>query len=314
MSTLSDTSVLIPPVLSVEPVAKKKVNPLDSSNKERRVIAWTPLIAIALIHVGALLAFAPLFTSHEALAFRWDAVLVAVGLQWVTGCLGITLGYHRLLTHRSFKTIKPIEYLLAWIGSWAWQGGPILWTATHRLHHQHSDHEGDPHSPKHGFFWSHILWCFTKDPAFDNYHQYSKYALDLAKDPVQVFLEKSTPLWQFVIAGLLYAVGGWPYVIWGSFVRLVYVYHITWFVNSASHTWGYRNFETKDHSTNLWWVGLTAFGEGWHNNHHAYPRSARHGLKPWEFDLTWQIIRGLKLVGLAWDIREPEKGASREWR
>jgi stearoyl-CoA desaturase (delta-9 desaturase) len=123
-----------------------------------------------------------------------------------------------------------------------------------------------------------------------------------------------TPVSQLLLAAALYLVGGWPYVIWGVFVRLVYVYHITWFVNSAAHTWGYRNFETEDGSRNLWWVGLTAYGEGWHNNHHAYPRSARHGLKPWEFDITYLTIRLMQKLRLAWDVRLPEQGASREWR
>lgn len=310
MSSLSDTAVLLPPVspLSIAPVAVRQ--PVGRVASHR--IYWTPLLGIIGIHLGALLAFAPLFTSWAPLQFSWRAVACAVVLQWMSGCLGVTLGMHRLLTHRSFKTFKPIEYFLALLGSINLQGGPIQWVATHRLHHQHSDGDEDPHSPKHGFFWSHCLWCFTYDPKFDLYEKYSRYALDMARDPVHVFIEKTTVLWQFVLAGLLYLIGGWPFVIWGIFVRLVYVYHITWFVNSAAHTWGYRNFETTDESRNLWWVGLTAFGEGWHNNHHAYPRSARHGLKPWEFDCTWLTIKLMSRLGLAWDIRLPEQGASRE--
>lgn len=265
---------------------------------------WPALIAIGVIHLGALLAFLPWF-------FTWKALATFVVLQWVFGSLGVTLGFHRLLTHRSFRTPKWLEYFLSWLGSLNWQGGPIRWTATHRLHHQHSDDDHDPHSPRHGFFWSHALWCFKRNPQFDTYEQYSRYAGDLARDRGHVFLERTTPLWQFLLAGALYLWGGWPCVIWGVFVRLVYVYHATWFVNSASHTWGYRSYETTDGSRNLWWVALLSFGEGWHNNHHAYPRSARHGLTRWEPDLTWLTIRLLALVGLVRDIRLPEKGASR---
>lgn len=265
---------------------------------------WGPAIVITVIHLVAMLAFLPMFFSIKAL-------LTTVVLQAICA-MGITIGYHRLLTHRSFQVPKPIEYLLSWLGCLSLQGGPIQWVATHRLHHQHSDQEEDPHSPLHGFFWSHVLWCFTYDPKFDDYAQYSQYAKDLARDKGHVFLERTTELWQIPLAAALYAWGGWPCVIWGIFVRLVYVYHVTWFVNSASHTWGYRTYETSDVSRNLWWVALLSFGEGWHNNHHAYPRSARHGLKAWEFDVSWLVIRGMAALGLARDIRLPEQGASRQ--
>ena len=267
---------------------------------------WIPMFSIILIHLGALLAFVPAL-------FSWKAVVTAAVMH-VICVMSITVGYHRLLTHRSFRTIKPVEYLLSWLGSLSWQGGPIKWVATHRLHHQHSDEEEDPHSPRHGFFWSHTFWCFTFDPSFDPYDKYSRYAKDLAKDRGHVLLERTTPLWQFVLAGLLYLWGGWPCVIWGVFVRLVYVYHVTWLVNSATHVWGYRNFDTDDHSRNLWWVGLLGYGEGWHNNHHAFPSSARHGLKPWEVDFSWMMIRAMSWIGLATAIRLPGCGAARARR
>jgi len=297
---------------STLPVAPGADSPVAAKKSAKRV-HWVPLIAIAIIHLVALLAFVPAF-------FSWPAVIAAFVLHWMCANCGITLGFHRLLTHRSFKTPKLIEYLLSWLGSLNWQGGPIQWVATHRLHHQHSDTDDDPHTPRHGFCWSHVLWLFNYEPQFDEYDKFSKYAKDLARDRVHVFIERTTWLWQFVLAGALFAWGYWlggvmtglSCVVWGTFVRLVYVYHITWFVNSASHVWGYRNYETSDGSRNLWWVGLLAYGEGWHNNHHAYPRSARHGLRPWEFDLTWLLIRLMSLVGLASDIRLPEKGASRE--
>ena len=298
MSMMSDAGVECSP-RRIEPAAA-------CGRKAGGRVNWGPLIAIALIHLGALLACLPFF-------FTWRAFGTALVLQIVC-TLGVTIGFHRLLTHRSFRTVKPVEYLLSWLGSLSWQGGPIKWTATHRLHHQHSDEDDDPHSPRHGFFWSHALWCFTFDPQFDPYPKYRRYAMDLARDRGQVFIERTTPIWQFVLAGLLYVWGGWPCVIWGIFVRLVYVYHTTWFVNSASHLWGYRSFETDDRSRNLWWVGLLSLGEGWHNNHHAYPRSARHGLRFWEIDATWMVIRLMRMVGLARDVRLPELGASRSSR
>ena len=275
----------------------------ESVPKTDRCVYWVPLIAISLVHVGALLAFLPSF-------FTWRALGTAVVLA-IVGGLGITVGYHRLLTHRSFRAPKPLEYLLSWIGSLNWQGGPIKWTATHRLHHQHSDDDEDPHSPRHGFFWSHAWWVFTFDPRFDPFDKYRRYAEDLARDRGHLLIERSLGVSQFLLAAALYAWGGWPCVVWGVFVRLVYAYHSTWFVNSAAHVWGYRTYETTDDSRNLWWVALTSFGEGWHNNHHAYPRSARHGMKRWEIDVSWLAIRGLRLVGLARDVRLPEQGASR---
>lgn len=263
--------------------------------QQRGRIRWVTLIAIAAIHVLALLAFLPMF-------FTWTAVLTAVVLQFVCG-LGVTVGYHRLLTHKSFRTPKPVEYLLSWLGSLSLQGGPIQWVATHRLHHQHSDDEGDPHSPRHGFFWAHAIWCFVFDPEFDPYEKYSRYAKDLARDPVHRWIERLTVVSNIAVGLLLFAIGGWPLLFWGLFVRLVFVYHTTWLVNSATHKWGYRNFETSDDSRNLWWVAALALGEGWHNNHHAHPNSARHGLRKGEFDISWLVIRGLKLLGLARDIR-----------
>ncbi len=273
--------------------------------KAKYTIDWTPTIAIGLVHIGALAAFWPAM-------FTWKALGTTFVMHWICGGFGLTLGYHRLLTHRSFKTPKWVEYLLTWVGSLSLQGGPIKWVAVHRLHHQHSDGEGDPHTPLDGFVWSHALWLFRFDPNFDPYEKYSQYALDLARDRVHVAIQKYVLLSQLVVAVALYFWGGWPCVVWGVFVRLVYVYHVTWLVNSASHVWGYRSHETTDRSRNLWWVALLTWGEGWHNNHHAYPRSARHGMRPWEIDFTWWHIRLMAFFGLASDIRVPGKGASRE--
>ena len=259
------------------------------------------------------------FTHLAALAapfyFSWSGLAWLAALAWLTGGIGITLCFHRLLTHRSFKTYKWFEYLLTTIGCLAWQGGPIQWVGTHRIHHKHSDQELDPHTPKHGFTWAHMLWCMHKQPEG---RKAVDAARDLHRDPVLRLLNRYFWVPQFMLAGLLFVLGqyvapqwwstaplGWSWVLWGVCLRTVVVYHGTWFVNSAAHTWGYRNYETKDLSTNLWWVALLGFGEGWHNNHHAHQRSAAHGLRWFEFDLTYWMIRLLACVGLARDIVLP---------
>jgi len=296
MSTITRTTVAPSPVSTeVQPAPE----PGWCGRKQRGRVHWLPLIVITSFHIGALFVFVPAL-------FTWKALITAVVLQFVAG-MGVTIGYHRLLTHRSFKTFKPIEYFLSWCGSLSLEGGPILWVATHRLHHQHSDEAEDPHSPKHGFFWSHVLWTFTYDPEFDPLEKHGRYAKDLLSDRGHVLIERFTPLSQIIVAVLLFFWGGWPCVVWAGFLRLVYVYHITWLVNSASHTWGYQSYETGDESRNLWWVAFFGFGEGWHNNHHAFPNSARHGLKPWEFDISWITISTMKMLGLVWDTRVPDE-------
>ena len=214
------------------------------------------------------------------------------------GGLGITLCFHRLLTHGSFQTYRPVRWLLTLFGTFSGEGSAITWVANHRKHHAHSDKPGDPHSPHDGPWWSHMFWftpCFGK-----TWHEEltGKYAPDLRKDPVMRFLHIAFLPLQIGLGGVLFAIGyfgwdaytAWSFVFWGVFVRMVYVWHVTWFVNSATHMWGYRNYETSDDSTNLWWVGLLAFGEGWHNNHHAFQRMARHGHKWWEVDVTYLAI------------------------
>lgn len=251
------------------------------------------VLAIGGLHVGCLLA---------PFTFTWGALGVAVLLWWATGALGICLCYHRLLTHRSFKTPKAVEYALTVLGTLNWQGGPMEWVGTHRLHHAHSETDEDPHSPRHGFNWSHALWCLVKHNDYDP----CSAARDLARDPVMVLLDRYHYVPQALLAALLFALGGWPWVVWGVCVRVVFTYHATWFVNSAAHTWGYRNFETDDDSRNNWWVSVLAFGEGWHNNHHALQRSARHGMRWWEIDLTYLTIQAMSLVGLAWSVVTPD--------
>ena len=262
---------------------------------------WPVALWFGLLHVGCLAA--PFY-------FTWKGLLLAIFLGWVTGGLGICLGYHRLLTHASFKTYRPIRWLLALFGTLAGEGPPVHWVAVHRKHHRYSDQPDDPHSPHDGGWWSHIIWLFPR-PYDTRWRQMlDRYGKDLQKDPFMRLLDRSFIVWHFLLGLMLFAVGwlGWDlytgisFVVYGMFVRLVYVLHVTWLVNSASHMWGYRNYETSDNSRNLWWVGLLAYGEGWHNNHHAYPGRARHGHHWWEFDMTYLAIRTLERTGLVWDV------------
>ena len=265
---------------------------------------WSVVIGISAVHAGAV--FAPFH-------FSWSGLAVASLLVWITGGLGITLCYHRLLAHRSFKTPKWFECVLATLGCCAWQGGPCQWIGTHRIHHRHSDEEEDPHTPRHGFTWAHMLWCLHKDPEGRSARDAAK---DLWRDPALRLIDRFFWVPQLLLIPLTYAGGeaaaalglstsGLSWVLWGVCVRTVFVYHGTWFVNSASHTWGYRNFETPDNSRNLWWLALISFGEGWHNNHHAHQRSAAHGLRWFELDLTYLTIRLLERVGLASEVVLP---------
>jgi len=212
-----------------------------------------------------------------------------------------------LLTHRSFKCPKFLEYAMALAGSLSMQGGPIEWVALHRKHHQYSDKYGDPHNAADGFWWSHMLWVLHI-PTREMWGTIrTKYTPDLQK---QIFYRGLERIWlagPIVLGVILYMFGGWPWVVWGVCVRLVATYHITWFVNSASHMWGYKNFASNDLATNCWWVALLSYGEGWHNNHHAFPSSARHGMKWWEIDFSYYFIRCLKSVGLAWDMYVPSR-------
>jgi stearoyl-CoA desaturase (delta-9 desaturase) len=259
---------------------------------------WATGIVLGLIHLGALAAFLPMF-------FTWQAVLVGFFLYYLTGGVGITLCYHRILTHRSLVVPKWIEYGTAILGTLALQGGPIDWVSTHRAHHAYSDTDRDPHNARRGFWWSHVAWLYAPNPARLTRAEELRFSPDLVKDPFYRVLDRIPVLLQLALAALLYVLGGWPFVIWGIFVRLVVTYNVTWFVNSAAHMFGYRTYAAGDLSTNNWWVALLAWGEGWHNNHHAFPFSARHGLARHEFDMTWITIRQLELLGLAKQVKLP---------
>ncbi|MEB3359091.1 MAG: acyl-CoA desaturase [Synechococcales bacterium] len=256
---------------------------------------WTVIVVMTVLHIGALFAFLP---SN----FSWAAVGLAVVLHWVTGGLGITLGWHRLLSHRSFEVPKWLEYFFAFCGSLAMEGGVIWWVGLHRHHHRYSDQDVDHHDSNKGFWWSHMGWMMYEVPAEK---EVPRFTQDIADDPVYQFLDKHFFYLQVALAVLLYAIGGWPFVVWGIFVRLVVVYHCTWFVNSATHKFGYRTYDAGDRSTNCWWVALLTYGEGWHNNHHAHQYSARHGMEWWEIDFTWITVQFLQLLGLARNVKLP---------
>lgn len=257
---------------------------------------WLVILVMSGLHVGALFAFVPSL-------FSGTAVALALILHWITGGLGITLGWHRLLSHRSFQVPQWLEYVFAFCGSLAMEGGVIWWVGLHRHHHLYSDQDIDHHDSGKGFWWSHMGWMLYEVPAEADVPRFTK---DLANDPVYRFLDKHF-FWLQVALGLaLYALGGWSFVVWGIFVRLVVVYHCTWFVNSATHKFGYRTYQSGDRSTNCWWVALLTYGEGWHNNHHAFQFSARHGLRWWEIDLTWMTIWLLQRVGLATQVKLPD--------
>lgn len=273
---------------------------------QRTMSRWNGAALIA-IHLGAAAALVPAM-------FSWHALGAAAIVAYFTGILGVTLCYHRTLTHRSLRLRKPLEYFLAVCGTLALQGDPIRWVAVHRKHHAHADGDGDPHSIRLGFAWAHVEWLYRHNVAMPTDEETARYAPDLSAEPFYRALRWLAIPLQFALGGLLFALGGWPFVVWGIFARLVVSYHSTWLVNSAAHMLGYRSFRTADRSTNCWWVALMSFGEGWHNNHHAFPFSARHGLRWFEIDMTWWHVRLLAFLRLADRIKIPSAVMQRRLR
>jgi stearoyl-CoA desaturase (delta-9 desaturase) len=280
-------------------------------------IDWLNTLTIATFHALTLLALMPMF-------FNWTAVIVAVIAARLFGLIGINIGYHRLLTHRGFKCPKWLEHAFVVVAICCAEDTPARWVAIHRRHHEKSDEQPDPHSPLAGFFWGHVGWLLVKNPDLSRLGIYERYAKDVLRDPFYVALERN--LWQLKIlliqinafffaglAGKLLWGGSWSeavqfalsIVIWAVFVRTVFVWHQTWAVNSVTHIWGYRNYATDEDSRNNLLIGYLAHGEGWHNNHHADQRSARHGHRWWEFDTTYLTIRLLEKLGLVSDIVQP---------
>jgi stearoyl-CoA desaturase (delta-9 desaturase) len=282
-----------------------------------RRIAWIDATGLAAIHLLALLAFVPWF-------FSWTGVVMALlGVQ-VFGGLGINLCFHRLLAHRGLACPKWLEHTFAILGVCCCQDTPARWVATHRRHHEHADEQSDPHSPLVNFLWGHMGWLVIRNRDLTRLGVSQRYAKDILRDPFYARLEQKFR-WAWIILGswLVFFAGGvvaalllggsamealqfgLSLLIWGAFVRTVLVWHISWSVNSVTHLWGYRNYETDEASRNNMVIGILAGGEGWHNNHHHDPRSARHGHLWWEFDVTWQTIRILMALGLARDVVMP---------
>jgi sn-1 stearoyl-lipid 9-desaturase len=261
----------------------------DRMNNEK--FDWATFMPVMFFHVVAVVCAASTISMNNLIAF---AVL-----YMVTG-LGITLGFHRYFTHNSFIVESNIvKVCMAVMGSLALQGSLLDWVRDHWLHHLYSDQELDPHSSREGFNWCHWTWLFypiAETPAIQ------KMKSKLASDPIIAFFSNTFVFvgLQVVLGLVLLAIGGWGMVVWGIFVRTVAVWHVTWLINSACHMWGYTNFsDTGDNSHNLWWAAILTNGEGWHNNHHHSQASPRHGLRPWEFDLTWIIISTMEKFGLA---------------
>ena len=282
-----------------------------------RRIAWSDAVGLAAFHVLALFALVPWF-------FSWTGVVLALAGLYVFGTLGVNLCFHRLLTHRGVALPKWLEHAFALLGLCCLQDTPSRWVAIHRRHHEHSDEQPDPHSPLVNFLWGHMGWLMVKNRDLTRLRIFERYAKDILRDPLYAWIERRNNwVWIALLVWLgLFAAGfafvllaggggadamrfGLSLAIWGGALRTVFVWHTTWSVNSVSHVWGYRNYTTPDASRNNTLVALLAFGEGWHNNHHADSRSARHGHKWWELDPTWLAIRLLMLLGLARNVALP---------
>lgn len=273
------------------------------------------LAVVVLPAVGTVVAMIMLW----GVAFSWLYFALFMTFYIASG-LGITVGFHRLFTHRSFEASKPVRWFWAVLGSMAAEGPVLQWVAMHRCHHQHSDHEEDPHSPHHhgpgikgmlqGAWHSHVGWLFKADPA-----NLQRYVVDFRDDSVVQNVSKQFLLWfgvglilPAIIAGLVTMswMGALLGLLWGGLVRVFFVHHVTWSINSVCHIWGSRPFNSHDESRNNAIMGVLAFGEGWHNNHHAFPASARHGLKWYQFDSSYLVIKAMELVGLASKVRVPD--------
>ncbi len=287
--------------------------------KQKAIILTSVILPFVALAVGVYFAW-----GH---AFDWSQLGIVLFMYFFSG-LGVTLGYHRLFTHSSYQAVRPLQFVLGVMAGMAVEGPLIWWVATHRRHHQHSDCELDPHSPHAAlppnatfrdrvkcFIHAHVGWLIT-----DHETDSMRYAPDLEADPMMRMLSRYFPL--LVILGLALPTGlGWlaggAYgallgFLWGGLARIALLHHITWSINSVCHVWGAKTFRSGDESRNNVLMGLLGFGEGWHNNHHAFPTSARHGLQWWQFDLSWTLIRVLETCGLVWKVKVPTAERQRE--
>ena len=248
--------------------------------------------------------------------FSWSGLAIFFLMYFLTACIGITFCFHRMLSHRSYKAHPLVEGFGALCGTLALQGTVRDWIRHHRYHHMGSDTVNDPHNARRGFWYSHIGWIFIKQPAFSDDKRGQRLTRDIDSNRWLSFLSiPAVAIGIQVIFGLtLLWFGGLSWLLWGVFARLVAVYHATWFVNSATHKWGYRNFDSEDLAVNNWWVALLTFGEGWHNNHHRYGNVCPAGYRWWEIDVTWMIIRSLEMVGLVTNVKRFPASADQEAR
>lgn len=277
-------------------------------------VMWSYVALVGVMHAMIVLAFTPYFFSW------WGLLWLPVG-NFIFCSLGVGAGFHRLHTHRSYKCPLWFEHTLAILGICCLQDTPARWVLVHRLHHQNSDHEPDPHTPMVNWFWGHVGWLFVENRELTNLNTYGRYAKDILKDPFYMNMERGN-LYNWVnfgqlvaftvvgfgvgfllkgdLAGALQVSLQWAF--WGVVMRIVYTWNVTWGVNSFAHMFGYRNYETRDNSRNNWLFALATSGDGWHNNHHADPRSCAHGHRWWEFDLTYRTIKLWEMMGLVWDV------------
>ncbi len=299
---------------------RKRIPHPKMVDAESRIL-WENLIPFIVFHALIPLAFLPYVFSW------WGVLFLPIG-NYLFCSLGIGAGYHRLLTHRGFQCPKWFEYMLTILGACSLQDSPIRWTLVHRVHHQHSDHQPDPHTPMVSTYWAHVGWMFVDNREFNTASIYDRYVRDLLRDPFHFWMHRGMN-WVFVYiahAVAIYSLGlvvGWlmtgtlagtirvgvQWFLWGVIYRTVFTWHVTGGINSFSHIWGYRNYETRENSRNNWLFALLTNGEGWHNNHHADPRSARHGHRWWELDITYLTLLGCEKIGLVWNLCRPNKSA-----
>jgi stearoyl-CoA desaturase (Delta-9 desaturase) len=302
----------------------------DDSTKSEPELVPVPFIGKLATMIAVIV---PLLALVAAIFLLWGWGITWVDLGLLIGfylltAVGITVGFHRLFVHRSFDTYLPIKLVLAILGSMAVQGPLFNWVSQHRRHHQHSDEEGDPHSPYRyggglwqrlrGLWHAHIWWAFQPEtPGL------KKYVTDLRQSPVLRVTDHLFLFWVAMGLVLPAALGGiltgswvgvWTGLLWGGLVRLFLVHHVTWSVNSLGHVWGTRPYKSDDHSRNNFLIGILALGEGWHNTHHAFPTSARHGLRWWQPDVSYYLIRLMSWLGLAWNIKLPTRAAQLQAR
>lgn len=307
--------------VEAERLGKRKRIPRPEGVNKNSAILWSYVIPVLVFHLMIPLAFIPYFFSW------WGLLFLPIG-NYIFTSIGIGAGYHRLLTHRGFDCPKWFEYTLATLGVCSFQDSPSRWVLVHRVHHQHSDHQPDPHTPHVSGWWAHMGWLFVDNTELSRASAYDKYCRDLIRDPYYLWLQRGGGLnwvWVYflhalVFMGLGFAIGygfgfekpfqfGVQFFFWTVIMRTIYTWHVTWAINSAAHMWGYRNYETREDSRNNWLFAILTNGEGWHNNHHADPRSAQHGHRWWEVDITYITLAALEKIGLIKNLARPNNSA-----